>query len=92
MSHANDPYPVAGSKAETVGASPKTVLATAVSTVLSIALAVLNLVNTPAGAGLLGGLNPIAQTLIIAAIPPLAIGLTTYHAAVGRVALKRPEA
>lgn len=82
------PTEVVTSEAVTAGASPKAVLATAATTALSMILAVLNLVNTAEGAHLLGGLHPIAQTLLIVMVPPLVVGITTYRAAVGRVALK----
>jgi hypothetical protein len=43
---------------------------------------------SPKAAGLLGGLNPTVQAIILFAVPPLIVGVTTYMAAVGRVALK----
>lgn len=84
------PRHVGTSNVETVGASPKAVAATAVSTLLGIVLAVLNAVNSPEGAQLLGSLPATVQALILVAIPPLVIGVSTYAAAVGRVALKQP--
>jgi hypothetical protein len=84
---ATDPT-IGTSEVQTVGTSPKAVLATAVSTLLGIALALLNSLNTPEGAGVLGSLHPTVQAIILFAVPPLVVGLTTYQAAVGRVALK----
>jgi hypothetical protein len=86
--HAATDTTVGTSDVQTVGTSPKAVLATAASTVLGIVLALLNALNTSAGAGLLGGLNPTVQAIILFAVPPLIVGVTTYMAAVGRVALK----
>lgn len=86
--HAAADPTVGTSDVETIGASPKAVAATAVATVLGVVLALLNALNTDAGAGLLGGLNPTVQAIILFAVPPLITGVTTYMAAVGRVALK----
>lgn len=82
------PTEVVTSNAVTAGASPKAVLATAASTGLGVLLAVLNSLQTDQGAGLLGNLPPLAQAIILLSVPPLVVGLTTYQAAVGRVALK----
>lgn len=81
--------PVTTTHAETVGVSPKAVAATAVSTVLGIVLAVLNLLQEDPS--LLGALPPVLQALILAAVPPLLVGFTTYRAAVGAVALRSAE-
>lgn len=76
--------------AETVGASPKAVAATAVSTVLGVLFATLTAVaGSPE---LLGGLPPIVQFLILAALPPVLVGIATFQAAVGKVALPASSA
>jgi membrane glycosyltransferase len=71
--------------ARSVGVSPKAVAATAVSAVIGVILAFLTLLpNQP---GLLAGLPPIVQALILLAVPPLVTLFATYRAAVGAVAL-----
>jgi predicted ABC-type sugar transport system permease subunit len=63
------------------------VFGTLVATLLGVALALVNTLNTPDGGKLLGGLDPFWQFVILLAVPPVLVGLTTYRAAVGRVAL-----
>ena len=76
--------------AETVGTSPKAVAATAVSTVLGVLFAVLTAVaGSPE---LLGGLHPTLQFLILAGLPPVLVGIATYRAEVGKVALPASSA
>ncbi|MDN5857887.1 MAG: hypothetical protein L0H84_04620 [Pseudonocardia sp.] len=76
---------VTSTDARTVGPSPKAVAATAGATLLGVVLAVLNAVQ--ASPELLGGLPPVWQFLLLAAVPPLVIGLLAVRAAVGKVAL-----
>lgn len=76
------------SNVETVGVSPKAVAATALSAVLSFALALLNSLNTPDGAKILGDWPPTLQFVLLLAVPPAAVAVGTYAAAVGRVALR----
>jgi hypothetical protein len=74
--------------AQSVGLSPKAVAATAASAGLGIVLAFLTLLqNQP---GLLPFLPPIAQALVLVAIPPLITLFATYRAAVGAVAIPAP--
>jgi hypothetical protein len=69
----------------TVGLSPKAVGATAVVTVLSIVIAVLNgLTENP---DLIPGIPPWLQAILLIAVPPLVVGFVAYRAAVGVVAL-----
>lgn len=77
--------PATTTRAETVGVSPKAAVATAVGALLGVLLAVANAVQ--ARPELLGDLPPIVQFLILTSVPPAALALATYKAAVGRVAL-----
>lgn len=69
----------------TVGTSPKMLAATAVTTLVGIVVALLNALQ--ADASLLGGLHPVAQFIIITAIPPLLAGFAAYQAGPGTVTI-----
>lgn len=70
---------------ETVGASPKMVAAGAVTTVLSILLAVATLLTD---SQLLPLLPPGVQAVILAIIPPLLVIAAAYGASPGEVMVK----
>lgn len=81
---------ITSTSAGTVGLSPKAAAATAVSTVLGVLLAILN--GVQASPDLLGAVPPLLQFLILAAVPPIVVGLSTYQASLGKVALPASSA
>lgn len=86
-----NPVPVTGTTdVHTVGLSPKMIVGTATVTVLSFVLALLNAVNTPDGAKLLGSLPPVWQFILLLAVAPLVTAFTTYKAAAGKIAAGPP--
>lgn len=79
--HAWEP-PATPTVTETRGLSPKTILATVTTTVVGVLIAILNEVTT--NAALLGGLPPTLQFIVLAAIPPILVGLSAYTAKPGQ--------
>lgn len=79
------PRTVVTSQATTVGVSPKAAAATAVVSVLSVVIGLLN--GLSAHPDLLGTLPAWAQVLIVIAVPPVLTAFVTYRASVGTVAL-----
>lgn len=67
----------------TNGLSPKMVASTAVTTLISIALALLNLLQT--NSAMLAGVPSFWQFVILAVIPPLVVGFSAYKASPGDV-------
>lgn len=72
---------------QTVGASPKMIAATAVSTLVGIVVAVLNALQ--ANPNLFGTLPTAVQSLILVVVPPLLTGFAAYQASPGNVTLRR---
>jgi hypothetical protein len=71
----------------TVGASPKMIAATAVSTLVGIVVALLNALQ--ANPNLFGDLPTPVQSLILVVVPPLLTGFAAYTASPGSVVEKR---
>jgi hypothetical protein len=72
---------------QTVGWSPKMVVATAASTLVAIVVALLNALQ--ADPSLFGDLPVWAQSALLIVIPPILVGFASYQASPGSVVEKR---
>jgi len=72
---------------ETLGWSPKMIVATVMTTLLGIVVAILNALQ--ADPDLFGDLPTELQSLLLVVIPPILTGIATYTASPGTVTTRR---